>query len=196
MLTGNDRKNIVIASVIILALIVACAATIGLYKSAVAEHVDRDTINITRDSYAQALAKWQGQHLKQYQMTVSSDGGEVAMIVAGDGGVQVLRQSYEGQNVAISDAPGNLGQLRQMTVEHMFQLALDALDKVQKGQSPTQSGDGKSDYFYDYDVHLDAALGYPTYFAEYRRVTRPSREITWREVVQPVIVVKDFTSTR
>jgi hypothetical protein len=197
MLTDDDRKNAIIASVAVLALVVVCVATIGFYKSVVAEHVDRNTINITEESYEQALAKWQAQHITDYEITVATGQSEATLRVTGGGAnIDVIKQSYAGSEASLSSAPGELDELRQMTVERLFQLSRDALDDMESGAGPSRSEDGAFDYFYDYDIHLDGTHGYPRYFAEYQRVTKPSREITWRGALQPAIEVKDFKSLR
>src|SRR5437764_15296352 len=102
MLTNNDRKNAAIASLAILSLIVACAATIALYKLVVPEHVDRDTISITPEAYAQALEKWQAQHITGYQITVARGDGEATLRVTGGTDIQVIKQVYKGREVSTS----------------------------------------------------------------------------------------------
>jgi len=196
MFTVSDRRNVVLAGVVMLVLIAACAGTIGLYKSVVAQHVDRDTINITQESYGQALAKWQAQHIMDYEISLESGVSEATLRVTGGGAnVQVIRQAIRGSEVSTTDSTGELAELRQATVEHLFQLVQDALDSVQLGQD-TRHSDGKFDYFYDYDVHLDGTRGFPAYFVEYERVAKPSREITWRQAVQPAIEVKELKPVR
>jgi hypothetical protein len=118
MLTDDDQKNAIIASVAVLSLIMVCAATIGFYKSVVAEHVDRNTINITEDTYAQALAKWQAQHIADYEITLASGQSEATLRVSGGGAhIDVIGQTYRGSEESLSNAPGELAVLRQMTFE-------------------------------------------------------------------------------
>jgi len=60
---------------------------------------------------------------------------------------------------------------------------------------PHTSDDGSTTY-YDYEIKLDQNFGYPTHIASYKRVTRPSREITWREKTQEATDVIAFKVLR
>jgi hypothetical protein len=62
-------------------MIVLCAVTANLYRLTVPEQVDRDTINITRSDYEQALAKWKARGVAEYTITLTRKADRITLRV-------------------------------------------------------------------------------------------------------------------
>ncbi len=195
MFTSDDRKNAIIGAVSVLGLLLTCMVSILLYKSVVAEQVDRSTVNITEDDYRKALARWQASGITEYELKLDRNQAEVTLRVTGGPNIQVISQSYRGAKVSdLEDIP-EVTELQQFTVERLFDTVASSLHTVEAGAS-AGTNNPQGSYFYDYDIRFDPALGYPTYIMGYRRFTKPSREITWREIIEPAVEVKEFKAIK
>ncbi len=193
MFSENDRRNIIIGSLLVIVLTIACVATIRFYKSSVPEQVERDTLNITEADYTQAVAKWRAQNVSEYEMTLHSGADDVTLRVnvGGTDVPQVLKHSHGGSPVT-DEVPAGSALLRRMTVDLLFQYANQAVaaSAAQSGAVPSHTSNGEYDFFRDYTVRFDQNRGYPTYFATYQRKAHTSREIVWRETIQAPIEIR------
>ncbi len=192
MFSENDRKNALFGSAGILVLIVACVASIGLYKLAVPAHVDADTTNITYEDYEAAFLKWQESEIDDYEITLHGGADDVVLRV-GDAGtsIEVLQHLHQKEPVDYLNMSEYSASLRELTVEYMFELAEGSIGAYERGSFP-RSEDASYDFFYDFDARFHPELGYPVYLGEYKRISRPSREISWRERDWWPVEVKDF----
>jgi hypothetical protein len=191
MFNENDRRNIIVATIMVLALTVACAATVQFYKSAVPEHVEHSTINITTSDYEQALAKWNALAVKEYEIVIHSASDDVTLRVnVPEASVDILEHLHSGSPLG-ETIPTNSALLRRVTVERLFQLAKEGLD-VMRDEASSGLPPGKQDAFLDYSVRFDQERGYPTYLSKYARITRSSREVVWRETPQEPIEVRSL----
>lgn len=167
---------------------------VRLYKLAVPENVDKDIINITRNQYESALAKWRLRGVSEYEMTVSRKNEVFTLRVNEDNStVYLLEDIVDGRQVSAPglSSPVEFASYSDYTVGGMFTRVKKGLDSVLSGARMLPSED-KNDYFYEYDVQFDPSLGYPTHILEYQRSTRLSREITWREAQPTSREVKDL----
>ena len=194
MFSENDRRNILVGTLLVVALTIACVATVRFYKSAVPENVEGNTINTTEAEYTQALAKWRARNVSEYEMTLHSGADDITLRVnvGGTDVPQVLQHLHGGSPVS-DEVPAGSALLRRMTVDLLFQYAGQAVVASQPSQSgdPAHTSNGEYDFFRDYTVRFDQSRGYPTYFAAYQRTTRPSREIVWRDTLQAPIEVRE-----
>jgi hypothetical protein len=203
----NDRRNALLGSLTIFVMIFACAASIRLYKLAVPEHVDGDTVSFSQAAFEQALARWQAAGVQSYEMTIRS-GDELVVLRVSDGGesVKVVQHLYDDRAIDEQRISPYSARLRTMTVEHLFAMA----QGTDTGAPPTGANrapgedttyfydsdrrfDERLTYFYDFNMRFDERLGYPNYMSQYERTTRPSREITWRVNLRPPLEVKALT---
>src|SRR5437899_3015428 len=74
-------RSPIFGGIAILLSIFACALSARAYKLAVPEHVDSDTINITRADYDGALNKWRSRGVIEYEISVSRGKDSVQMRV-------------------------------------------------------------------------------------------------------------------
>lgn len=191
MFRDNDRKSALFGSAGILVLIIACVATIGLYKLSVPAHVDADTTSISYDEYETAFLKWQASEIYSYEITLQSGDDEVTLRVAEAGtSVEVLQHLYMGEPIDESDMDEYSVELRSMTIEYMFDVVRNMLDAYERDYLD-RSADETYSFFYDLEVRFDPGAGYPVYMGEHQRVTRSSGELTWREVSWLPLVVKN-----
>ena len=180
-------RNTITGSFAILALIVACVFSIRAYKSVVAENVDGDLININRQQYDEALAKWRSRKIAEYEMTVSSVDEVLTLRVnEGESRIYLLEDIVKEQSgdrhvtVPGLSAPVEYELYSYVTVGGMFEDANWRLDQVSRGTRAHPS-DEKNAYSVEYDVQFDAEFGVPRHIYDYLRTTRrPAREITWR----------------
>ncbi|HEX8598414.1 MAG TPA: hypothetical protein VF952_07850 [Chloroflexia bacterium] len=192
MFRENERKSALFGSAGMLVLIIACVATIGLYKLSVPAHVDADTTSISYDDYKTAFLKWQESEIYSYEITLQGGDDEITLRVAEAGtSVEVLQHLYMGEPIDESEMDEYSVELRSMTVEYMFDLVRNTLEVYERDYL-TRSADETYSFLYDLDVRFDPGVGYPVYMGEQQRVTRSSGEITWREVSWLPIVVKNF----
>ncbi|MDQ3930946.1 MAG: hypothetical protein M3328_17605, partial [Chloroflexota bacterium] len=156
-------------------------------------NVEANTRNISSDDYEAAFLKWQQSGIDSYEITIHSRNDDVTLRVSNAGNsVQVVRHLLDGQPIVENDMDSYSSSLRNMTVERMFELVGGTVDAYERENLPSSDGEHRL-LFYDLDVRFDPTAGYPVYIAEHRRVTRPSREITWREVSMTPLEVKNFT---
>lgn len=191
MFNESDRRNIIVASLLVLALTVACAATVQFYKAAVPEHVDRSTINITRSDYDQALAKWNAQAITEYELVIHSDTDDVTLRVNVPEGIVDILQHLHGGSPLGETIPTNSALLRRITVERLFDRANEGLGII-LNEANSDVPLTMHNVFYDYNVRFDQQRGYPTYFSVYRRFTQLPREVIWRKTLQEPIEVRSL----
>jgi hypothetical protein len=187
--SDSDRRNIIVGSVVTLLLVVACVGSMALYRQAVPEQVERDTVNITEASYQSAVDKWVASNLSSYEMTVERGDYAVTLDVSDNGNTtRMVKHFYRGTESRTDDPPE---ALVHMTVEKLFAQTHDALSKVTTGGLRSFVA-GDTSTFYDFEVQFDPTLGYPTRITEYRRLTWVRKDITWRFLEQPDTTVRDF----
>ncbi|HEX8228802.1 MAG TPA: hypothetical protein VF826_05745 [Chloroflexia bacterium] len=195
MMSEGQRKYTLFGSAGVIVLIIACLASIGLYKLAVPLHVEANTRNISSADYEAAFLKWQERGIDSYEVTIHSRNDDVTLRVADDGrSVVVVRHLYVGQPIVENDMDSYSRTLRNMTVQQMFDMVRDIVEAYESDNLRQVDGEGRS-IFYDLEVRFDPTYGYPVYIAEHQRVTRPSHEITWREVSLIAVEVKSFTAS-
>ena len=192
MFSENDRRNVLLASITIFVMIFACAGSIRLYKLAVPEQVDRDTVSYSRADLEQALARWQATGVRSYEITVRSDDDLVVLRVSNLGrSIDVLQHLHRDRPIDELRMSPDSAKLRTMTVEHLFEMAWDPLlIGAPAGASRPSEDRNVYTYFYDFNMRFDEQLGYPTYMSQYERFTGASHEITWRKSIWPPIEVK------
>ena len=195
MFSENDRRNILLGVVAAILMVVSCAGTVQLYKSNVAAHVDRNTINFTQSDYDQALQKWSALGVSEYEIAIRSGAHDITLSVKGGADtIEVLQHLESGSPVNELSLPTGAALLRRVTVDLLFQRAKEALDATAFGGS--SSIGTEEEYFLDFSMRFDPTLGYPTYFSAYQRTTKASREIVWRETLQAPIEVKSLKIIR
>ncbi|MDQ3703912.1 MAG: DUF6174 domain-containing protein [Chloroflexota bacterium] len=195
MISDSQRKYALLGSAGTIVLLLACLASIGLYKQAVPPFVEANTKNVTSADYEAAFQKWQESGIENYEITIHSRNDDVTLRVT-DGGasVVVVRHLLDGQPIVEEDMDSHSTGLRNMTVQRMFDMVQGSVAAHETDSLPQSDDEGRS-IFYDLNVRFDPTLGYPVYIAQHRRVTRPSHEITWREVSLIPIEVKNFVVT-
>ena len=199
-LSGDERRGTIIASALIVLLIVACAATAGVYRANMPPHVDANTINFTQDEYDQALAKWESREVAEYTTTARRGRDQLTIRVNTENDeiflLEWLRdgEPYEGATPDPNRAvlPGLYQQYR---VEAMFDKAREWLDLMASGQQPEMRV-GETVFYQDYVVRFDPELGYPSYLAHHTRSVHRTRELVWRQEAEPIIEVKQVTVVR
>ena len=191
MFSESNRRNALLGSIAIIAMIFACGASIRLYKLSVPEQVEHDTVSFSQAAYDEALEKWRSADVRSYELTVHSGDDDVVLRVSDGGSIQVLQHLFRDRPIDENAMSKYSASLRTMTVEHLFALAADPLRGVRPSDKdhPLQA---RYTYFYDFHMRFDERLGYPTYMRHYERYTRPSREITWRVSLWPPVEVKDL----
>ena len=197
LFTPAERKGVLLAAVVSLALLLIFVGIVQAYKSVVPEHVERDTANITMRDYEQALAKWRARNVAEYTITVITRGiredetHQITLRVVPDRNeVDVLSHLLNGSpySGALADYPG-------LTVEAMFDTIEQRLEVINSEQ-PIYASDDDTDYYQDIVVRFDSNLGYPTLYDTHVRSAHESREIVWREPAQSGIEVKRLTIVR
>jgi hypothetical protein len=190
MFTSNDKHNTIRGAAALFSLIVACLLSVVLYKQLVPKNVEHDTINITREDYEQALAKWQANRPRDYELTLERSDHEVTLRISTElSTTELVQWLYLGRKPDEENDPPIPVELLSMTVEELFALVDDSLSTVNSDALPRED-EFEASIFYDFEVALDEALGYPTHLAWYRRLTKPARELTWRQETQDTIDVK------
>ena len=192
MFSENDRRNALLGGLTIIVMVAVCAASVFLYKLAVPEHVDADTMTASYSDYEQAFLKWQESEIDNYEITLRGGDDDVILRVADAGtSVEVVQHFYKGEPIDDTDMDEYSAELRNMSVEHMFDVLQITLAQYEAGDLP-RSLDESYTFFYDLTARFDPALGYPVYMGEHKRIIRPSREVTLREVYWIPVEVKDF----
>lgn len=195
MISDSQRKYALLGSAGTIVLLLACLASIGLYKQAVPPLVEANTKNISSADYEAAFQKWQESGIEDYEITIHSRNDDVTLRVAEAGtSVQVVRHLIDGQPIVEDDMDAHSTGLRNMTVQRMFELVRGTVEAHETDGLPQSDGEGRS-IFYDLNVRFDPTSGYPVYISQHRRVTRPSHEVTWREVSLIPIEVENFIVT-
>lgn len=195
----TGRKQTIIGAALILAFIVACLVTVRLYKLAIPEHVDRDTINITASDYEQALNKWRSSNVLEYEISSIMGDEEVTLRVnQPENLIYVLRHIREDLPYGVTDPdnpilPSQYIKYNIYTVNGMFDLAKQRLDyMVSLNGERIEPSAEEFDFFHDYIIQFDSATGHPTYIADKIRTAHRLRELTWRASGVPAIEVKGF----
>lgn len=192
MFSENDRRNALLGSLTIIVMVAVCAASVFLYKLAVPEHVDADTMTVSYSDYEQAFLKWQASEIDNYEITLRAGDDDLILRVADAGtSIEVLQHFYKGEPIDELDMDDYSAELRTMSVEHMFEVLEGTIVQYEVHGLPP-SRDESYTFFYDLTVRFDPTLGYPVYMGEHKRIIRPSREVTLREVYWIPIEVKDF----
>ncbi len=195
MISDSQRKYALLGSAGTIVLLLACLAGIVLYKQAVPPFVEANTKNVTSADYEAAFQKWQESGIENYEITIHSRNDDVTLRVTGGGAsVVVVRHLLDGQPIVEEDMDAHSTGLRNMTVRRMFEMVQGTVAAHETDSLPQSDNEGRS-IFYDLSVRFDPTSGYPVYIAQHRRVTRPSHEITWREVSLIPIEVKNFIVT-
>jgi hypothetical protein len=186
----SDRRNVVLGTLVVVLLIGACVGTIQLYKLNIPEHVDRSTIDVTQSDYNQALQKWLARGVSEYELSIRSGSEEIILRVPGmnSSPVEVIQHLHSGSPADELNLPTGSGRLRRMTVDRLFGEIKRVLD--------FDTTVGANQLFYDYSARFDPDLGYPTYYSAYQRITKPSREIVWRNTLQPPVEVTNLKIIR
>jgi hypothetical protein len=194
---NKDRKRTLLGAILILALVVACVVTVRLYKLAVPEQVDKDTINITASDYEQALNKWRSSNVVEYEISSVMADEEVTLRVnQPENLIYVLRHYRNGEPFGAFDPnipimPSQFIKYNIYTVNGMFDLAKQRLDFMQSlNGERIEPSEEEFDYFHDYIIQFDPTTGHPTYIADKIRTAHRLRELTWRASGVPAIEVK------
>ena len=191
MFSTSDRRNIAVGSLLVVALTFACSAMAAFYKSAVPEQVDHSTMNVTVSDYEQALARWKVQAIKEYELVIHSGSDDVTLRVnVLEKDIEILQHLHGGSPLGDTIGPSS-ARLRAITIEKLFDQAGQGLDVIGE-QAASQFPPAQQNLFFDYYVRFDQTMGYPTYYAQYQRLTQPSREIVWRKTVQEPIEVRSL----
>ncbi|HEX9990920.1 MAG TPA: hypothetical protein VGE45_20875 [Chloroflexia bacterium] len=195
----TGRKRTLIGAILILALVIACVVTVRLYKLAVPEQVDRDTINITASDYEQALNKWRSANVVEYEIsTIMADEEVTLRVNQPENLIYVLRhyrnnEPYGAFDPNIPIMPSQFIKYKIYTVDGMFELAKQRLDFMQSlNGERIEPSEEEFDYFHDYIIQFDPSTGRPTYIADKIRTAHRLRELTWRASGVPAIEVKGF----
>ncbi|HEX8598416.1 MAG TPA: hypothetical protein VF952_07860 [Chloroflexia bacterium] len=192
MISEGQRRYALFGSAGTIVLLLACLASIALYKQAVPPFVEANTENISSADYEAAFLKWQESGIDSYEITIHSRNDDITLRVAGGGAsVVVVRHLLDGQPIVESDMDAHSTRLRNMTVDRLFEIVRGTVEAHESNNLPQSDNEGRS-LFYDLAVRFDPTAGYPVYIAQHQRVTRPSHEITWREVSLIPIEVKNF----
>ncbi|HYP39907.1 MAG TPA: hypothetical protein VEX13_06065 [Chloroflexia bacterium] len=196
---NRARKRTLIGAILILTLIIACVVTVRLYKVAVPEHVDRDTINITANDYEQALNKWRSSNVVEYEISSIMADEEVTLRVnQPENLIYVLRHYRANEPFGAFDPnipimPSQYVKYNIYTVNGMFELAKQRLDFMQSlNGERIEPSEEEFDFFHDYIIQFDPTDGHPTYVADKIRTAHRLRELTWRAAGVPAIEVKGF----
>ncbi len=184
-------------SITILLLTLVCIGALRLYKTAVPQQVEHDTVNITQRDYSQERTKWEAQNVSVYEITASDPLLRARMRVDRVTGDIFLLQvtargepeSVDGLNLPISGVTAAV--YKPYTIDALYDAIGDALTGASAGNSSTNSATN----FRDYEVQFDPNRGYPVRFMEGIRTTLSAQEITWRTNVKDV-QIKDFTIVR
>jgi hypothetical protein len=199
--TDDDtaRKRTLIGAILILAFIIACVVTVRLYKLAVPEQVERDTINITSSDYEQALSKWRSANVVEYEISSIMADEEVTLRVnQPENLIYVLRHYRNNEPFGAFDPnipimPSQYVKYNIFTVSGMFDLAKQRIDFMQSlNGERIEPSEEEFDYFHDYIIQFDSDTGHPTYIADKIRTAHRLRELTWRASGVPAIEVKGF----
>ena len=192
-------RSPIFGGIAILLSIFVCALSARAYKLVVPEHVDRDTINITRADYEQALNKWRSRGAIEYEISVSRGRDSVQTRVnEAERKLYLLKNVRDLEELPVSGLkePADFASFRGWTVEGLFETAEGYVAQMPTGGGRIRPGSEEYDYFYDFTVQFDPNLGYPTYLSEQLRTIRKSREITWRTPVRPPMEVKSLVVIR
>ena len=196
---NTARKRTLIGAIFILALVIACVVTVRVYKLAVPEQVDRDTINITASDYEQALNKWRSSNVVEYEISSVMADEEVTLRVnQPENLIYVLRHYRNNEPFGAFDPnipimPSQFVKYNIYTVNGMFELAKQRLDFMQSlNGERIEPSEEEFDYFHDYIIQFDPTDGHPTYIDDKIRTAHSLRELTWRASGVPAIEVKDF----
>jgi hypothetical protein len=195
---NNDKLNILRGAIAIIVLASGCIFSIVLYKQAMPLQIERDTINITRQEYEQALALWEAQGAEQYELSWGTDDDHIVVrVTVGEDFPVVVRQVRHGKEIDLAKEgmPELSPEYQQLTVERLFSLVAQSLSHVEHGDLPRTDNTGSSVY-YDFEVTLDPVLGYPKHFAAYQRLTKAAKEITWRQRTRQPIDLRGVTVLR
>jgi hypothetical protein len=196
MFTGNDRQNALRGAAALFGLIIACLLSVILYKQLVPENVEHDTINITREEYEAAVARWQASRPREYELTLERSDHEVTLRISNENSTtELVKWLYLGRKPDEENDPPIPVELLSMTVEELFVLVEDSLATVNSDALPRED-EFQSMIFYDFEIELNETLGYPTHLAWFRRLTKPARELTWRQETEDPIEVKGLRVIR
>jgi hypothetical protein len=183
-------------SIVILLLAFMVGLALQVYKSAVPEQVERNTINITQTDLAQARARWDASKIDVYEITGSDLRVSARLRVdRATGDIYLLQLTIKGQSESVDGLSAPVSGVavkvyQAYTIDAVYDSITGTLAAVTAGQ-PSANG-GESSTFHDYDVQLDPSGTYPIRFAEDVRTTLSPREITWRTSVRD-LQIKDFT---
>jgi hypothetical protein len=139
-------------------------------------------INITRQQYEEALAKWRAAGIEEYEVTVA--------IYAYPGGTNTLRVGDHGKKIlilqpsptpAITPDPQYPEYLQEYTIEGMFAEIDDALKSVATADIDTALT--KDGFYTAYSVEFDPDLGYPV-------------QISTASITAPNVVISDGFSVQ
>jgi hypothetical protein len=181
----SDRRNIVVGSVAVILMMIACVGTIQFFKSNIPEHVEGSTIDVTQSDYDQALQKWNARGVLEYELSIHSGDEDIILRVPGiTSPVGVIQHLHSGSPVDENNLPRGSGRLRRLTVDILFGEIDRALD--------FDTTLGADQLFYDYSARFHPEFGYPIFYSAYQRVTKPSREIIWRNTIHPPVEVTNL----
>jgi hypothetical protein len=146
-------------------------------------------INISRTQYEQALAKWQAQHVEEYEITTETQAflGEVLTVRVTDFGNKMEELSPNPQPPEKMTA-GDTKYLSRFTIEGMF-AQIDTI--VREEENPLQSGvlAGKEGCYMANSIDFDPILGYPKRLNE-QPVTDCPTDVDWDEMVTHLKIIK------
>jgi FlaG/FlaF family flagellin (archaellin) len=180
------------------ALLAAMALMLAIqgYKALVPAQVEHNTSNITQGDFDQSLAKWTGQKVGTYEMTIVDPRQELRLRVDTTTNklymlshtVNGISESVDGLKVALTGVAAKT--FEAYTVASMFEtIRSDMAATVLGAGAPTGSDTTR---FVDLNVQFDPAAGYPVHIVEHSRTTLNTNEITWRATSKDV-QIKDFT---
>lgn len=166
-LTWVPALGLVVAAVLVAALwrllpLLPNDNSPSIYQDASASAERPPPINITKDQYESALAKWKSHNIEAYEIWSETR--------AYMGGGRRLRVSNYGEDVELimpwrNDTPTaeDLEYYKEYSVEGMFKTVEAMLDKEFIMESGTMSASGC--FYMAYTVEFDQQLGYPSRLA-------------------------------
>ena len=160
----------------ILGTIVAHSAFAGVVFNACAAYqrsanTHAAYINITRNDYEQALAKWKAQNIQEYEIityTQAFMGGQTKLHVSDFGNkIDQLDPAVRPFNTLAKE---DVESLKRYSIEGMFA----EIDAAQK-----RGPDSQSEYVHTtYEVRFDQHLGYPSYWEVLTNFDDGDRRVT------------------
>jgi hypothetical protein len=153
---SKPRTRLVLVAAVLLVIIVA---TVSL-ALALSTSISTPPINISRNEYEQALAKWKAQKIEEYEITTDTmalAGGARTLHVSDHG--NKIEQLYPKLLSASASTPEDFEYLKKDTVEGMFAQVNHMLSESNAFNAVASYF--TRDFYMAYQVTFDMDLGYP-----------------------------------